>query len=292
MSVSVSLRLYVSVLKAGVPNSQPLFNAETQNAETQDAETQKRGARMKLHLILVTIVFLFTVSPVCAKDDITKELMNSGGKPRVYYLYVPSTLKAGTQAPLIVMLHGSNRTGVTLVEKWKDLAKKEGIILAGPDATALRGWASPQDGPDFLHDLVEELKSKQPINPKRVYLFGHSAGASFSLEMSLLESEYFAATAIHAGSLPTEDFQLIERAKRKIPISIQVGENDQYFPLEIVRKTRDALKAGGFNVELTEIRNHDHWYYDQAAKFNQTAWDFLKKFELEAEPKYQKYNWN
>jgi predicted peptidase len=245
---------------------------------------------MKLHLILVAIIF--TVSPVFAKDDITKELMTSAGKTRVYYLYVPSTLTADTKAPLIVMLHGSNRTGVNLVEKWKDLAKKEGIILAGPDATDLRGWGSPQDGPDFLRDLVEDLKAKQPVNPKRVYLFGHSAGASFALEMSLMESQYFAATAIHAGSLPKDDFELIEPAKRKIPISIQVGENDEYFPVEVVRKTRDALKAAGFTVELTEIKNHDHWYYDQAAKFNQTAWDFLKKFELDAEPKYQKYSWN
>jgi poly(3-hydroxybutyrate) depolymerase len=247
---------------------------------------------MKLHLILVTIIVLFTVSPVFAKDDISKELITSGGKTRVYYLYVPSSLKADSKAPLIVMLHGSNRTGVNLVEKWKDLAKKEGIIIAGPDATDLRGWGSPQDGPDFLHELVEDLKTKQPINPKRVYLFGHSAGASFGLEMSLMEPQYFAATAIHAGALPKDDFELIDTAKRKIPISIQVGENDEYFPVEVVRKTRDALKTAGFNVELTEIKNHDHWYYDQAAKFNQTAWDFLKSFELEAEPKYQKYNWN
>jgi len=44
-------------------------------------------------------------------------------------------------------------------------------------------------------------------------------------------------------------------------------------------------------VILIEIVNHDHWYYDSAAKFNQTAWEFLKKYELEAEPRYQKYNW-
>jgi len=246
---------------------------------------------MKLPMTLTSILLLLlSFSPAFAKDDITKELMTSGGKTRVYYLYVPSTVKAA--APLIVMLHGSNRTGVNLVEKWKDYAKKEGIILAGPDATNLAGWGSPQDGPDFLHDLVEQLKSKYPINPRRVYLFGHSAGASFALHMSLMESQYFAATAIHAGALNGEGMDLIPLAKRKIPISIQVGVNDEYFPMEVVRKTRDALKSGGFTVELTEIPNHDHWYYDQAAKFNQTAWDFLKKFELEAEPKYQKYNWN
>src|SRR5678816_1713371 len=162
---------------------------------------------MNLRIPLILILLLVTSSSALAKDDITKELMTSSKKTRVYYLYVPSTIKG--PAPLIIMLHGSNRTGVTLVEKWKDYAKKEGIIIAGPDATNLIGWASPQDGPDFLHDLVEELKSKYPVNPRRVYLFGHSAGASFALQMALMESEYFAATAIHAGALNEEGMDLI-----------------------------------------------------------------------------------
>ena len=247
---------------------------------------------MKTHITLTAILVLMVVEPAFGKDDITKELITSQGRTRAYYLFVPSTLKTGTTAPLIVTLHGSNRTGVTLVEKWKDLAKKEGIILAGPDASNLRGWGSPQDGPDFLRDLVEELKAKYPVNPKRVYLFGHSAGASFALQISLMESEYFAGTAIHAGALMKDDTELIDLAKRKIPISIQVGDSDEYFPVKIVRATRDALKNAGFSVDLVEIPNHDHWYYDQASKFNQTAWDFLKKIELNAEPKYQKYNWN
>lgn len=243
-----------------------------------------------LHLLLtLSVLILSSVSSV-AKDDITKELITVNGKTRAYYLYVPSTVKA--QAPLIVMLHGSNRNGITLVEKWKDYAKKEGIILAGPDAINLRGWSSPVDGPDYLHDLVEELKTKYPINPRRVYLFGHSAGACFALHMSLMESQYFAATAIHAGALTSEETELIKLAKRKIPISIQVGDSDPYFPLKPVRATRDALQEAGIPVTLIEIPNHDHWYYDSAAKFNETAWEFLKQYELDADPHYQKYNWN
>ena len=243
---------------------------------------------MKTHILL--FLLLTCVSSASAKDDITKQLNTSQGRERAYYLYVPPTAKE--PAPLIVMLHGSNRTGVTLVEKWKDYAKKEGIIIAGPDASNLRGWGSPQDGPDYLRDLVEELKSKYPINRRRVYLFGHSAGASFALHMSLMESQYFAATAIHAGALSKQDMNLIELAKRKIPISIQVGDSDQFFPLEAVRATRDALKEAGFPVELIEIANHDHWYYDKAPKFNQTAWEFLKKHELDADPQFRKYRWN
>src|SRR5688572_23924594 len=123
------------------------------------------GCEMKIPALLILLI---CVTPTFAKDDITKELIKSRGVERAYYLYVPSTVKG--PAPLIVMLHGSNRTGVTLVEKWKDHAKKENIIIVGPDATNLRGWGSPQDGPDYLRDLVEELKSKHPINPRRVYL--------------------------------------------------------------------------------------------------------------------------
>jgi len=217
--------------------------------------------------------------------------MQSNGKTRVYYLYVPSTVTS--PAPLVITLHGSNRTGVTLVEKWKDYAKKQGIILAGPDSSNLAMWSAPTDGPDFLYELVEELKAKYPVNPRRVYLFGHSAGASFALHMSLMESEYFAAAAIHAGALRTqEEVKLIGLAKRKIPISIQVGDSDQFFPLKDVRATRDVLKEGGIPVDLIEIENHDHWYYDKASKFNQTAWEFLKKHELAGDPRYQKYKWD
>lgn len=240
--------------------------------------------------ILLALTLLLVSALISADTDITKNLMTSNGKTRVYYLYVPPTVK--TPSPLIIMLHGSNRTGVTLVEKWKDYAKKEGIIIAGPDATNLQGWGSPQDGPDFLRDLVEELKSKYPVNPRRVYLFGHSAGATFALHMSLMESQYFAATAIHAGALAPDDMELIALAKRKIPISIQVGDSDELFPVEKVRKTRDALKEAGIPVDLIEIPNHDHWYYDKAPKFNQTAWEFLKKYELEKDPFYQKYKWD
>jgi poly(3-hydroxybutyrate) depolymerase len=242
--------------------------------------------------ILILILLLLGATTVCAKDDITKELITSNGKTRAYYLYVPPTVKPESPVPLVVMLHGSGRVGMSLVEKWKDLAKKENFIIAGPDSTNTQFWGSPQDGPDYLRDLVEELKKKYPINPRRVYLFGHSAGASFSLEMAVMESEYFAAAAIHAGALPPADRDLVPLAKRKIPISIQVGDSDQFVPLKVVRATRDFLNENGFNIELTEIPKHDHWYYDMAPKINLAAWEFLKKYELNQDPVYRKFNFN
>lgn len=243
-----------------------------------------------------SFLFLLTIlmaTPCSARaEKIVKESFKSQGKERAYYLFVPDKLSQSTPAPLIVLFHGSGRNGLSLVEKWKELAKKEGIILVGPDALNSQSWKIPDDGPDPVHELTEALKTKYPINSRRIYLFGHSAGAGHALYLSLLESEYFAATAVHAGALRTEDALHIERAQRKIPIAIFIGTNDESFPLPVVRATRDALNARGFNSQLTEIEGHTHWYYDRATEINRSAWDFLKTHELIAEPKYQQYQFS
>lgn len=240
---------------------------------------------------IVGILFAILVAAPAAgaSSKITKEKFEYGTKQRTYYLYVPDTIKAATPAPLIVLLHGSNRNGLSLVEKWKELADKEGIILAGPDSADSARWSLDNDGPEFLHELVSLLKATHPIDSRRVYLFGHSGGAIMAILISMVESEYFAATAIHAGLLDPVDYRFIEYAQRKIPMAIFVGDRDPLFPFNQVAATRDALKAKGFTVELTKIANHDHWYYDLAPKINQSAWDFLKAHPLTEEPRYQPY---
>lgn len=239
---------------------------------------------------LLSLVLLFVCTSVgVMAQKITKETIVSEGKKRTYYLYVPKSATPSAPVPLIVLLHGSNHVGLSLAEKWNDLAEKEGAILVAPNSVESSRWSVPDDGPQFLHELVETIKAKYPVNPKRVYLFGHSGGATFALLMSLYESEYFAATAIHAGALYASDASLIDLAKRKTPIQIQVGTVDGFFPLATVRATRDRMNAGGFSVQLVEIAGHDHWYYDLAPKINQAAWEFLKGFELPAEPRYEEY---
>lgn len=240
---------------------------------------------------LMILLFVLTSLPavVQAKGTVTKEILTSHGKKRGYYLFVPEKISTLKNVPLVVLLHGSGRNGFSLVEKWKDLADKEEIILAGPDSINSAQWTWGADGPDFLHDLVEALKKTYPINARRVYLFGHSAGAIFGLCMSLIESEYFAATAVHAGALQKEDYALTDFAKRKIPMAIWVGDSDAYFPLSLVRATRDMLVSRGLPIQLTEIPNHNHWYYDAAPKINRNAWEFLKKHELPADPVFQEF---
>ncbi len=233
------------------------------------------------------MILLMAGSAAAYPQKILKETIVSEGKNRSYYIYVPQSVKPSAQAPLLVLLHGSNGRGSSLVEYWKDLAEREGVILVGPDSIDTSRWTAPVDGPKFLYDLVEAIKAKHPVNPRRVYLFGHSAGAGFALLLSLYESEYFAATAVHAGALKPESFALSEIAKRKSPIHLQIGNNDSLVPPSAVRKTRDELNTRGFPIQLVEIPNHDHSYQNLAERINNTAWEFMKTHELAADPRFE-----
>ena len=109
---------------------------------------------------LIFILFMLLAGSPAFGQEVQKEITKLGGKARAYYLFVPDKLTKDRPAPLLLLLHGSGRNGVSLVDKWKDLAKKEGIILVGPDAINSRGWNVPADGPDFLHELISELKDE------------------------------------------------------------------------------------------------------------------------------------
>ncbi len=242
------------------------------------------------HPLLAIALLSLALPATAGANGITQETLTSQGKPRSYYLYVPKTVQPGTPAPLLLLLHGSGRNGRSLVEKWTKVAEKEGIILVGPDSMGSKdskGWSVTEDPPEFLDDVIKALGAKYPVNPRRVYLFGHSAGAGYALILSLIESEYFAATTIHAGALPEGSEPRFNAAKRKMPIFLIVGTNDALFPVATVRATRDAFTAQGFPVELKEIVGHDHGYYDRSMEINKMAWDFLKRHELEQDPIFQ-----
>ena len=202
------------------------------------------------------------------------------GIKRSYSLFVPTSPSAAP-APLIVLLHGSYGSAAALISWWSALAAQEGIVLVSPDAREREAWQLRADGPQFIRAVIDEAAAKHPIDRGRIYLFGSSGGAVYSLTLSMIESQLFAATAIHAGAwrAPSE-FRAVPYAKRKIPIAIFIGDKDEYFPLFAVRKTQTALEKAGHPLSLTVIPGHRHAYADVALEVNRSAWQFMKANRL------------
>jgi poly(3-hydroxybutyrate) depolymerase len=223
---------------------------------------------------------------VPAAQKITKQSIAGEGKNRTFYSFMP---EGPGPVPLVVLLHGSGRDGTTLIEPWQSLARKEGVALAAPDSFVRESWSIGKDGPAFLREVVEAVRSDGPIDGRRMYLFGHSAGGHHAIDLALLESEYFAAVAVHAGALTHDSELMTAQAERKTPMAMWNGTDDRIVPIQAVRQARDFLTSRGFDVKLNEMPRHTHDYYGQASEINKAAWEFLKAHRLETEPKYKPY---
>lgn len=222
-------------------------------------------------------VMLFCVSvaalPALAKVKIEKVNFEFADHQRVMYLIVPDKAEP---MPVIVALHGSGRNGEIMAQPWKDLATREGFIVAAPDAFDPQSWGSVMDPPEFFRAVVDQVKKVHAIDDTRIYLFGHSAGAAYALFLAVMDSDLFASAAVHAGALQANPEGLFAQAERKMPIAIWVGDRDPNFPVETVEATRRLYAENGYQIKLAVIPNHDHNYYAISDEVNRKVWDFLK----------------
>lgn len=206
------------------------------------------------------------------------------GREHSYYLYAPMRTDTTKPLPVLLLFHGTARTGMSMIETWKHTADQHGILLVAPDAYSRRNWDNAKDGADFLLALLAELHRKHPLDGQRIYAFGHSAGGYFAIDLALRGEMPCAAYGIHAGALPAAQPLMWLRAKMAAekPVVIVTGTHDVTVPLNNVRKAAKLLGNNGFVVALYELEGHNHWYYTLAHYINRLAWNEMSNFKLAA----------
>lgn len=235
--------------------------------------------RSKVSVLLFAAILCLVPTPALAKQKVKPQriVFQFQNKTREATLFLPP--QQGP-LPVIVLLHGSGRNGAVMVNEWKDLAQREGIILVAPNALHDMEWNLGVDPPELFHEAVNQARAIHPIDSDRIYVFGHSAGAQFALVLALVDPDYYAAAAIHAGDLPTGIMPALSQPRRHMPVAIWTGDRDPFFSVDEVRETKRVMDANGFDVRLSVIALHDHNYYAISSTVNARAWDFLKVCRL------------
>lgn len=135
---------------------------------------------------------------------------------RPYGLHLPQGWKRDTPAPLVVFLHGYASSGASSVAAFglPLLSDANGFVLAYPDGTVdgqgHRFWNATNACCDFgdrgVDDVayvawvIDDVSAKMPIDPKRIYVTGHSNGGFLALRVACDLASRIAAAVSVAGA--------------------------------------------------------------------------------------------
>lgn len=166
---------------------------------------------------------------------------------RSYRLHVPSGL-SGPSVPLLVDLHGGggNAESYEYLTGWSAYAdRKKNFIVAYPNAFPYGFWLYGEGSSDvtFLRRVVDEIAGTYCIDPKRVFVDGHSNGGLMADRLACDAADKFAAFAPYAGASSQADLQPTGMGgcspSRPVPIAMFHGDSDSAAPIQYQRANRD-----------------------------------------------------
>jgi polyhydroxybutyrate depolymerase len=163
---------------------------------------------------------------------------------RPYDFDVPPSYDPSTPMPLLVVLHGFSANGILQASYFgaRSGAKKHNFLLAYPDGTtnsrnetfwnATDGCCdfegSNVDDVGYIMAVVEDMKAHYNVDPKRIYLFGHSNGGFMAHRLACDHGDKFAAIVSLAGM--TWQDQTKCAAPAKIAVLQIHGDADETVP--------------------------------------------------------------
>jgi len=124
---------------------------------------------------------------------------------------------------------------------------------------------------------MDAARREWNIDRKPMYLFGISARDYTVFDVSIFDSQYFTASGVFAAAITPDYNWIVQKATRKIPIAIYMGDHDQYFTVAQAQSTRNLLVANGLPVNLTIFPNLDHNYSAIANTVNADVWTFFSQ---------------
>ncbi len=203
------------------------------------------------------------------RQSVRQNLTLEGEHIRVWHSFSPEIT---SERPVLILLHDSAQSGLSMIEMWRETAERHGLILLAPNALET-GWPVAAPAPGFLARLLEEADKTYPINRAQVFLFGHSNGAIYGQHILNWEGAPWKTAVWHGGYVHPENVAVSGNARA---YRLYIGDKDRVFSVDAARDIGIKLAALGTENELVIIPGHNHWFYDIGPQIAEDAWIWLR----------------
>jgi polyhydroxybutyrate depolymerase len=164
--------------------------------------------------------------------------LSVSGLERSYRLFRPS-LEGGAKVSLVIVLHDHGESGDDIADRtgYDQQASKNRFIVVYPNGIG-GSWnagtcCSPAtdqgvDDVKFIHLLIDQVASQQPVDISRVFVTGFSNGAAMTYRLACELADQIRAIGSVSGGI------LVDSCQPAVPISVLEihGSKDYAFPLE------------------------------------------------------------
>jgi predicted esterase len=213
------------------------------------------------------------------------------GEMMAYHVYAPLKWDGKSKLPMVLVLHGNTRDQDYYFDRddhiLAKLAEQHGYLVvcpmgyrpsAGwganslnrPPANAANVAASGRGGfaadPSRLRqgelsekdalNVLDLVTKEYPVDPSRIYLFGHSSGGAGTWYLGEKYAEKWAAMAASAAATRPAGFPF-DRLKG-MPILICHGDQDDEVPVASSRNMVKAAKDAGLDPQYLEVPGATH----------------------------------
>ena len=191
-----------------------------------------------------------------AESRTTRHTIHVGGRERSFYLHLPPALIPTRRYPLVVLLHGHNNNGASILHqtKMEAVADRFGFILAAPNGTGRLGrvgltWdvgtccgsaqAQHVDDVGFLAALIDTIAAVFPVDRAHIAIAGFSAGGMLALRTACDRSTLATIYVNVQGTMPDTTC----RPSRPVSMLLVAGDEDEDMQEEHAENKRHHGRA-------------------------------------------------
>ncbi|PIF45185.1 putative esterase [Chryseobacterium sp. 52] len=216
-----------------------------------------------------------------------------------YLVHLPPNYRPENKYPLLFFLHGAVRNNTLSdyqmqkenLEGWNRFYTKYGnlndVILVFPKGGKKYNWMTPDDGFFMIPEMLKQIKKAINIDDNKVFISGHSNGATGSFSYLMKQPTQFAGFyGFNTYPIVFTGGTFVENIKNRSFINISTDQ-DYYYPPNANDNLTQLMKRLNADYKEQRYNGFPHWFpmFNESEPAYQIVFNDLKNRKRNPFPK-------